>query len=227
MGRIFKILFSAVAILGMTIVGLAVWGSFQLSKSTAQKDSLLDGGSIGSGKLASWRYVNGHDDMRGTQWWSAALTSNNKPELSPPYVGGSPARIQLVQSSDEDPFNEQPQLILSNGQIDCFDCSVAIKFDDGPVLYSTGRRSDCGEEQCINLNLAGSELDDPKASVEEWTAMASFTRQLVKAKTVTVEVPIYRYGLFQYHFNVAGLIWPQRGAPAGAPKVKTGQDSPL
>lgn len=155
--------------------------------------------------VAEWQYQSGIDRMRGTRWWEASVNAAEKAQVGFPYEGGTAARILLSQSSNEGPFNQQATLILENGQIDCYECIIELKFDDGRVFESHGRRTFCGEAQCLNLNVFRDGNYDPD--------IGNFAQNLVSAQKVTIEVPVYRFGSFQYTFDVAGLQWPQPGAP--------------
>ena len=160
--------------------------------------------------VTPWSYQSQTDKMRASKSWTAINVSENKADMQFPYEGGSPVHIELWQSDNESSSNQQPILVLENGQFDCHSCQLAVKFDDGPVLESSGTRQDCGESQCINLNITE---DLNEFGTKKYIG---FHKRLIGSKKMTIEVPLYHFGSFQYEFNTSGLIWPQPGAPTQA-----------
>lgn len=152
----------------------------------------------------TWTYGITEDKMRGNGTYWAQLKSSNQPELDFPYEGGSPITLQIVkQKGDPHPDNYAPELILTNGQFDCSGlqypnrCYVSVKADDQPVELLLGSSDDCGSARCLGLQ------NDPSGA----KVNVSFVETIRAAKRLTIEVPLYRYGSYQYEFDVAGLNW--------------------
>jgi hypothetical protein len=162
--------------------------------------------SATASKTDPWTYHVYVDDMRKERTWIANNYAKNPAQLDFPYDGGTDATIQLSQDETDDPQNRQAILTLHNGQIDCGgDCDVSLKFDDGEVIESNGTKTDCGTAQCINLNVDSERLGSK--------GYQGFHDRLKASKRLTVEVPIFNFGPYQFHFDISGLVWPQPGAP--------------
>ena len=159
-------------------------------------------------KQSSWTYQTTDDAMRKTRTWYASDAVVNPAQLGFPYEGGTTATIQLTQGLKDDPSNQQATLILHNGQIDCAGgCELNLKFDDGEVLYSTGTKGSCGDDECLNLPVSN---DTDAFGTKSYKG---FHKRLYASRRLTVEVPLYKYGRHQFEFDTAGLVWPQPGAP--------------
>lgn len=156
-----------------------------------------------------WSYDVSKDDMRGTTRWAANLRATDMPLLDFPYEGGSPASISIGQSSDEGPFDEGAYLVFSHGQLECGQvCYLSAKFDNGKVFEIASPRQDCGQDQCVNLSIRN-DIDD----LVNGKPPRSFAREMINAKMLVLEVPIYKFGNYQFKFNIENLKWPQPGAP--------------
>ena len=146
--------------------------------------------------------------MRKLQTWYASDEALNPAQLQFPYQGGTTATIQLAQSQKDDPSNQQATLVLHNGQIDCAGgCLLNMKFDGGEMLYSSGTKESCGEDECINLPVSN-DTDDFGTK-----AYKGFHKRLYASRHLTIEVPLYKFGSYQFEFDTRGLVWPQPGAP--------------
>jgi hypothetical protein len=149
-----------------------------------------------------WSYTSSTDKMRGTTTYYASRYSYNEPNLEFPYQGGSPLELELWRyKGNNDPYPDEPVLSLSKGQFDCRSdgCILAMKFDAGPLFYRKATQTDCGSEQCLNISLDGMSPDPRNKPLMKRARMAN---------VLTIEVPIWHYGSYQYEFHVAGLKWP-------------------
>lgn len=155
----------------------------------------------------SWSYDTQTDAMRKQRSWFASNVSTNEAQLSFPYEGGTSAILQLTQDETEDPDNQQAILILQNGQLDCSTCYISLKFDDGKVFESVGTKSDCGSDQCLNVNVSD---DIEKLGTSGYVG---FHKRLLASRKLVIEVPIYKFGPFQFQFKTSDLVWPQPNAP--------------
>lgn len=133
----------------------------------------------------NWRYGDSKDEMRGTSQHFAGVSSLNTVKLDFPYEGGTTVDLVISSGNTLSVF-----LNLHNGQFDCRGgaCAVSYKFDDGKV--ETPATSSSSNTAIF--------MDNPQAFLDE----------LRKAKRLIVEVPIYKAGLPQFKFDVAGLKWP-------------------
>lgn len=158
--------------------------------------------------VSAWNYRIYDDAMRKKRTWIANITASNPAQLEFPYFGGTSATIELVQGHYDHPENQQPMLILSNGQLDCStECYLSVKFDDSEVFDSVGTKTNCGEDQCVNLNI--------RQDIDTFGTPASFGfhKRMARSKKMIIETPIYGFGTHQFEFSTAGLVWPQPGAP--------------
>lgn len=157
-----------------------------------------------------WEYTNGEDDMRNQRWWEASLQSENAPELDFPYQGGSPVWLVLHNKEGDPPDNSSPTLVLEKGQYDCHSydysnlCVISVSIDGGEPIELTGARDDCGKNQCLDLTRRAEDEVGPGGVDTHAESVVSIIR---RAKTLTIEVPLYRFGFFQYHFKPAGLVF--------------------
>ena len=150
----------------------------------------------------SWSYGVEKDEMRNSRSRWAQLESSNSPQLEFPYAGGSPVTLSLWKHEGETyPDNVSPRLVLSNGQFDCSDdgkaCYVDIKVDHAKPVTLYAVKDDCGSDQCLALH------NDPAGPLAAKSVIAA----LRGSKRITIEVPLYKYGTYQYQFNTARLVW--------------------
>jgi hypothetical protein len=136
-----------------------------------------------------WSYDEGADQMRGTRWKTATVDALGKLDFAFPYNGGSTASIELRQMGKR----QDVLLMVSKGQFMCHvdGCSIAVKFDDGPVTQYSAAESDDGSNDHIFIE-----------------GTAGFTAKLKKATSVTIEAEFFQEGNRQMTFPVQGLRWP-------------------
>lgn len=152
----------------------------------------------------TWEYSEHKDEMRSQQSWTATLRSLNEPSLGFPYEGGSPVFIRLSKIAGDPPDNYAPEVVLLNGQFDCsqfggtHSCSITVKVDDGLPYDLWGVTRDCGPNHCMRL---------VNANRMDGTAVSSVIDIFRKAKHLTVELPLYRFGSYQYNFSMENLDW--------------------
>lgn len=174
---------------------------FLLSACNQEKDQSRES-SVEKSPAPSWIYSVTNDGMRGKKTFWAELAATNHPELEFPYSGGSPLLLQLYKvQGDSYPDNFAPRLVLSNGQYDCASssrsCYVSVKVDENPVEEVQAVEIDCGSSRCLNIH------NDPYGKKSQ----VSFIETLRSARRVIFEVPLYKFGSYQYEFNTAGLKW--------------------
>jgi hypothetical protein len=159
---------------------------------------------------AGWQYEEYHDQMRGTRSWSATLQSLNAPELGFPYEGGSPVTIRLSRT-EGDGGDYAPEVMLERGQFDCSQygssqsCLITVKADDQKPYDLRGVEVDCGGANCMRLIDQGAidAMDDKGV----YTNVIDLFR---RSKRITIELPLYDYGSYQYQFDTRNLDWPKR-----------------
>lgn len=156
----------------------------------------------------TWQYDESRDEMRGSVYSTATLQSMNQPDLKFPYEGGSPVYLRLSKSSDE-PGEYAPEVVLENGQFDCAayggegnSCLITIKADDQKPYDIRGVEVDCGSAKCMRLfdEQAVEQADDAHIYSRVFDV-------LKKSRKLTIELPLYEYGSYQYQFNVRNLHW--------------------
>lgn len=154
----------------------------------------------------TWVYGESIDKMRGEKWFYAELQSSNQPELESPYSGGSPLTLQFSKLQGEThPDNYAPRLVLSNGQYDCSgsghgnSCMITAKADDQKPVELHAVETDCGDAKCLVLH------NDPYGPLSGKSVIG----MLRKTNRLIIEVPLYRFGSFQYEFDTAGLDWSE------------------
>ena len=138
-----------------------------------------------------WLYGSDTDEMRGTKVTYAILGSSNEIKFEFPY-GRQELNIQLRSRPDSDDI----MLDMKSGNIICssFDgCSVAVKFDDGPINQYKFMPSDSYDAETIFLN----------------SGKVAFAEKIRKSKQMMVEIPFYNYGRAQYKFDTSGLKWAE------------------
>ncbi|MBH3444064.1 hypothetical protein I5L59_10805 [Pseudomonas moraviensis] len=136
---------------------------------------------------ADWSYRTSTDEMRGEAMTSAVIESTTAIDQQAPYSKPAKLVITAVRSEKGSGFMFQ----LSEGQFSCVPklCDVSMKFDGGEVLdvkaMSAADTNSVLHVQNPNLFVATAHL----------------------AKSLIVEVPVYRYGKAQFKFDVSGLEW--------------------
>lgn len=151
----------------------------------------------------TWEYSSSRDKMRGSTIYYASLTSKNAPLLSDASVSAAHVTLMLSRDSGSPKYQGEPTFMLSAGRFDCTGwtpegCRVAIKADKDQVFYVTMTAEDCGTLQCLT----------PQFQFMDAYFNGSILSVIRSAKTLTVELPLLRFGLFQYEFQTEGLKWP-------------------
>lgn len=149
---------------------------------------------------SDWVYSESKDEMRGTitHYWDLKSTDTKK--LEPPY---SEARASIMIFQDEkDGVISDPKVMIyvNDGQLSLSRVSnsdLAVKFDKKEISSFTVRG--CG--------------DDNKSMCffDQLSSMLFLLNTSASNKAI-VEIPFYRAGDYQYHFNTAGLF-PLRVTP--------------
>jgi hypothetical protein len=159
---------------------------------------------------ATWQYDEYKDEMRGTRSWSATLQSLNQPTLGFPYEGGSPVYIRLSGTEGEG-GEYAPEVVLENGQFDCSQyggttsCLITVKSDDHEPYDLRGVETDCGSAKCMRI------LDEGAIDAgDDGGVYSNVIEMIKKSKRLTIELPLYGYGSYQYQFDTSGLNWPKR-----------------
>ena len=94
----------------------------------------------------------------------------------------------------------EPAVTLKNGQFDCKggddfnSCALAIKADNGQVFSMTAVEFKCDPAKCLWLRPAH-------------RGKLTLIPILRTANNVTIELPLYGNGSYQYRFHVAGFKW--------------------
>lgn len=141
-----------------------------------------------------WTYSETRDEMRNASTYIARLASTNRLNFAFPYHGGSTAHI-IFRQSPRDGFDAM--VSVSSGQFTtCFmDCSIRVKFDDGPVQTLKVVGTDSGNAQVLFLR-SGSD----------------FMARVRRASRIVIEADFYQAGSVQMVFEPsAPLVWPRPG----------------
>lgn len=139
---------------------------------------------------SGWQYNEKRDEMRGTTQSFASLPSTNTVDLSFPYNRRANRMwLNFVRGADD---RVMMALRVDEGQFECgpHGCSIAVKFDDGPVdaiwLYDPGH----GDTTVLGMPDDG-----------------SFLARVSNSRTLTVEAEFFRDGRKQMTFATRGLVW--------------------
>lgn len=154
---------------------------------------------------ADWSYSTSTDEMRGHTVDMATIESTSTVTQEAPYA--KPARMQAtVTRSDK---GQGFMFELTEGQFLCAAklCDVSMKFDSG---------------QIIELKAAPAPDTNGVLYVQNPNLFIATAKM---AKTLIIEVPIYRYGKAQFKFDVSGLTWEgkqpsKEGYTAGLPACR-------
>jgi len=163
----------------------------------------LAGVLLSFGAMAEpWKYETLTDKMTDAQTRMAYLQSTNSLSLPPPYAGKNYGWIYVRQH----PQHGQDVIVRVNkGQILCHipECQLLFRIDDGKATQITFLPSSSHES---NVALAR----NAKALIA----------QLIKAKKVMIQVPMFQAGNQVLEFEAdKPLEW---AAPAPAPKKASG-----
>lgn len=141
----------------------------------------------------NWRYTVSQDEARGADVKTASITSDNQVFLSPPYGGGTRARLVIRQhpSYGLDIFVEaRPSQIVCRS----YDgCSGLINIDGRPETLSLNTSAD------YNSEIVFFRYPRPLLS------------RIQGSERVIIELPFYSNGNRQFAFSTEGLEWPITG----------------
>ena len=170
----------------------------------------------------TWTYDEYRDEMRGTRSWSATLESSNRPMLQFPYEGGSSVSLRLSKT-EGDGGDYAPELVLENGQFDCSQysneatsCLITIKADAGKPYDLRGVQTECGSAKCMRIYDENAFESGNGSGIH--TNVVNVFRT---AKRVTIELPLYEYGSYQYQFDTDGLNWPPVETEGKIPRAQS------
>ena len=141
--------------------------------------------STSSAFAGNWTYSDTTDKMRGTTTKLAEITSDNQLAFGFPYKGGYTSLTVRRTGAKLDAF------IQIDGQFTCTDYtgdSVAVKFDDSPVV-----------------NYPCAEADDGTTGILFINNTSKFVARLKTSHHVTIEAPFYQEGRQQIEFTSSGL----------------------
>lgn len=136
----------------------------------------------------NWSYREEKDEMRGSTSRWASVDATKDITLDFPYGSSRPSlTVRFMKQYGTD------VMLSLNGQITCRSYNqdtVSVKFDDGSIKAWRCLSSDDGDSSTAFISPA-----------------KPFIAALKRAKTVTIEAPIYQAGKQQMTFEVAGLNW--------------------
>jgi hypothetical protein len=127
--------------------------------------------------------------MRHSKWFTARTDSLNSLEFEFPYRKDSDHAHLQVQV--EPTGRKEIAMEIDKGQFLCNGidgCTIAVKFDDGPIKNIHANASAAGKADVIFPSY-------------------SILPQLKKAKKVVIEADFYDHGSEQIVFNTDGLRW--------------------
>lgn len=142
---------------------------------------------LASNAMATWRYSQDTDAMRGTTRYVASVTSDNTVALSWPT--GDVVPVLTLRTSD--PKVLEAYVTAPNAQLVCHEgIVIAVRVDQRPVE----------EFECLRAESGASDLVFIKDGMR-------FMALLQRASTVTIEAPFYQDGRQQFSFSISGLAW--------------------
>ena len=143
-----------------------------------------------SAGAATWKYKSTLDEMSGKSGPQAYAVSDNSLKLNFPYQGPNETYI-VIRDHPQDGL--EVVFAIHNGQILCHsDCSVKVRFDDGPVIEFAATRSSDQDPKVIFIDDA-----------EKFVAAAS------EAKLILIQPSLYRNGTPVLRFKFSQpLRWP-------------------
>jgi len=135
-----------------------------------------------------WSYSTRTDEMTSKKFTVATNQSVNVvSDMSFPYNGDSRASLFVRQKE----VGIEAGIILTKGQIDCnssLGCNIRIKFDDKP--------------EPVYVYFAPSTSNRALFSMKEkW-----FFEDLITAKSIMIEIPMYRDGDRVYKFSMKNTL---------------------
>ncbi len=136
----------------------------------------------------NWTYSTNEDSMGRTVSF-ADVTSSNTLDFDFPYQGAQHGRLVVRETTKT---GMQASVRIERGQFLCHvsDCSVNVRFDDGPVRTVSAQGA--ADYSTTILFLESSE---------------SFFARMRKAKIMRVEAMFYQQGSQTLQFNVDGFTW--------------------
>lgn len=149
-----------------------------------QEAARLAAESIGK----QWSYSTFKDDMTSKTGYTAFVSSTNSFEFEFPYQGKQHAKLTLRKHPR---WGNDVMFSIEKGQILCHsygDCSVRVRFDDGP-----------------SQTLTGTEPADNSSETVFIPGFQRFSSQLAKAKVLRIEVNVFHQGTLTASFDVAGF----------------------
>lgn len=149
-----------------------------------QEAARLAAESIGK----QWSYSTFKDDMTSKTGYTAFVTSTNSFEFEFPYQGKQHAKLTLRKHPR---WGNDVMFSIEKGQILCHsygDCSVRVRFDDGP-----------------SQTLTGTEPADNSSETVFIPGFQRFSSQLAKSKVLRIEVNVFHQGTLTASFDVDGF----------------------
>ena len=145
-----------------------------------------------SANAATWTYKSALDEMSGKSLAQAYAVSDNSLKLDFPYQGANKAFL-VIRDHPLDGLGVV--FTIEKGQILCHtDCSVMVRFDDGPVIELAATRPTDQFPKVIFI-------DD----VEKFIAAAA------RAKTILIQPTLYQNGAPVLRFKFTQpLRWPSQ-----------------
>lgn len=144
---------------------------------------------VGTARAAGWEYIEEKDEMRGVMNKWAVLISNNEEDLG--AYRTTMGRLRLDIRSMPKQHGLDVIFSVEKGQIQCLynGCKIPMKFDDGPIVTYTADRAESRHDSIFLREKEG------------------FIKRAKKAKSIIVEIPVWRKGSKQFTFSPAGLEW--------------------
>jgi len=142
-----------------------------------------------------WSYSSSKDDISSRNIISAATTSTNSVNFSPPYDGGSTLQIYVRNHPRS---GVDVILSVSRGQIVCDvsdGCPIMAAFDGGKPQRFTGRVPSDYSSSALFVSPSGRFIDN-----------------LRRSSRAVIEVGFYQEGQQQFTFNTKNLHWPPQPA---------------
>lgn len=135
-----------------------------------------------------WKYASFDDDMSGSKYHLASVTSSNRVNFQFPYSGLQRGTLTLRTHPRH---GKDLMFSIEQGQILCrtYDpCRILARFDDGgPTTFSALGAADNSTETIFIKPYFG------------------FVEQMLKSQTVRIEVPFYQEGQQVFTFDVSAF----------------------
>lgn len=152
-----------------------------------------------SASAEAWKYESETDKMSGKVERTAHLVSTNSLDLQFPYSGPNYGHLVVRQHPE---WGLDVYFSVNKGQLMCrrySPCKIKVKFDDdAPITFN------------------GSPPDDLDSKFAFLSSPKNFIAKAQKAKTILVQLTIYRNGVNTLEFNVESpLVWDKKPAAKG------------